>query len=143
MTITLWYSRTLHILVKKHDLPGSAPRVSQTPAMIFLPPCDPSHIPCSLDPVASPAEDLEIIPGPLVSSHGDWPDMVQDVGMMVTRIFNGAGFMDCLSAQGTFPSLFIADKPPHSGDRESPFEPVLQGAGSLTAEGMLVSRAEV
>ena len=116
--------------------------MSQTPAMIFLPSCDPSHIPGSLDPVASPAEDLEIIPCPLVASHGDWPDMIQDIGMMVTRTFHGAGFMDLPAAQGTLPSLLIADMAPHSGDCGSPFEPVLQSAGSLAAEGMLVFRVE-
>jgi len=129
--------------LKKHDLPGIALLASRSPAMIFLPPCDCSHIPGSLYPVASPAEDLEIIPGPLVTSHGDWPDMVQDVGMMVIRTFQGAGFMDHLPAQGTLPSLLITDKPPHAGNRDSSSEPVLQRAGSLAAEGMLVSRVEV
>ncbi len=131
------------VTLKKHDLPGIALPVSQAPAMIFLPPCNPSHIPGSLDPVAPPAEDLEVIPGPLVASHGNWPDVVEDVGMMVTRAFQGIAIMDLLLTPGTLPSLLIADKPPHAGDRGSLGEPVLQGAGSLAAEGMLVSRVEV
>jgi len=130
-------------LLKKHDLPGIALPVIQAPAMIFLPPCDPSHIPGSLDPVASPAEDLKVIPGPLVASHGDWPDVVEDVGMMVTRTFQGVAIRNHLAAQGTLPSLLTADKPPHAGDRGSLCEPVLQSAGSLAAGGMLVSRVEV
>jgi len=63
--------------------------------------------------------------------------------MTVIRTFFGTGFMDHPAAPGTLPSLFIADKAPHAGNRGSPFEPVLQGAGSLAAEGMLVSRVEV
>jgi hypothetical protein len=129
--------------LKKHDLPGISLPVSQPPALILLPPCDLSHIPGSLDPVASPAEDLEIIPCPLVTTHGDWPDVVQDVGMTGIRTFYGAGFMDHPAAPGTLPSLLIADKPPHAGNRGSPFEPVLHSTGSLAAQGMLVSRVEV
>jgi len=68
--------------------------------------------------------------------------MIQDIGMMVTRTFHGAGFMDLPLAPGTLPSLLIADKSPHPGDRGSPFEPILQSAGSLAAEGMLVFRVE-
>ncbi len=143
MTITLRYSRSLQVRGKKQDLPGIALPVSQAPAMIFLPPCDPSHIPPGLDPVAPPAEDLEIVQGPLVASHGDWPDVVEDVGMMVTRTFHGIALMNLPLTPGTFPSLLIADKPPHAGDRGSLFEPVLQRAGSLAADGMLVSRVEV
>jgi hypothetical protein len=96
-----------------------------------------------LDPVAPPAEDLEIIPVPLVASHGDWPDVVKDIVMTVIRTSRGVAFMDLLFATGTFPSLFIADKPSHSGNRGSPFEIILQGAGSLAACGMLISRSEV
>jgi len=48
----------------------------------------------SRDPVASPAEDLEIIPNPLVNSLGDWTDVVEDTGMRVIRSLNGSGFMD-------------------------------------------------
>ena len=129
--------------LKKHDLPGIAIPVSRTPALVFLPSCDLSHIPGSLDPVASFAEDLEIIPGPLVTTHGDWPDVVQDVGVVGILTLYGAGFMDHPAAPGTLPSLLIADKPPHAGNRGSPFEPVLQGAGSLAAHGMLVFRSEV
>ena len=111
--------------------------------MIFLPPGDVSHIPGCLDPVASLAEDLEIIPGPLVTSHGNWPDVVQDVMMAGMRTDIGPALMDLAFAPGTPPSLFVPDKPPHSGDRRPFFEPVLHTAGGLTAEGTLVSRIEV
>ncbi len=111
--------------------------------MIFLPPGDISHIPGSLDPVAPPAEDLEILPRPLVTSHRDRPDMVQDAGMMGMRIPRGVGCVEVLSAEGTLPTLLIADKPLHSRDRQSSFEPVLQSAGGLAAEGMLVTLPEV
>lgn len=111
--------------------------------MIFLPPGDVSHIPGCLDPVASLAEDLEIIPGPLVTSHGNWPDVVQDIMMAGMRTSVGLALMDLAFAPGTPPSLFVPDKPPHSGDRRPFFEPVFHSAGGLTAEGMLVSRIEV
>jgi hypothetical protein len=117
--------------------------VTQTKAVIFLPMCNLSHIPGSLDPVASPAEDLEVIPCPLITSHGDGPDVVKDVVMMDIQITLCVGFMDHLPAPGTLSSLLIMDKPPHAGNRESPFEIILQRAGSLAAEGMLVSRIEV
>jgi hypothetical protein len=129
--------------LKKQDLPEIALLMSRIPAMIFLPPCDLSHIPGSLDPVASLAEDLKIFPGPLVTSHGNWSDVIQDVVMTVIRTFHGAGFMDHLPAQGTLSSLLPADKPPHAGNRWSPFEPVLHSTGSLAADGLLVSRIEV
>ena len=111
--------------------------------MIFLPPCDSFPIPGSLDPVASPAEDLEIFPCPLITSPGDWPDVIQDAGMMVIRSFNGSGFMDLPLTPGTLPSLFIPDKSPHFRDSRSHFEPVLDTAGGLAADSMLVSRTEV
>ena len=130
-------------LKKKQDLPGILVPDGQAPAMILLPPCDISHIPGSLDPVASPAEDLEVIPRPLVTTHGDGPDVVKDVGMRGRRLFLSAGFTNLLFAPGTFPSLLITDKPSHAGNRGSPFEIIFQGAGSLAAEGMLVSRAEM
>ena len=51
--------------------------------------------------------------------------------------------MDLAFAPGTPPSLFVPDKPPHSGDHRPFFEPVLHTAGGLTAEGTLVSPGEV
>jgi hypothetical protein len=146
MSGNLTLSRTLStsvIFFKKPDLSGSIHLEGQTPAMIFLPTCNFSHIPGSLDPVASPAEDLEIIPCPLVTSHGDRPDVVQDIGMMVSRTFHGTGFIDLLTAADTFPSLLITDKPPHAGNCGTPFEIIFQYAGSLAAESMLVSLGEV
>jgi hypothetical protein len=131
-----------NILPEKQDLPGIAP-VSQSPAMIFLPSCDSSHIPGGLDPVASPAEDLEIVPCPLITSHSNWPDMIQDVVMMVIRIFGSAGLVNLLSAQGTLPSLLVPDTSPHQGDRSSHLKPVLHTAGGLAADRMLISRIEV
>ncbi len=134
----------LHIILQeKEDLPGIVRLVSRSPDIIFLPPCDVSHIPGCLDPVASHAEDLQVIPGPLVTSHGDRPDVVKDVMMILVRTSGGVGFIDRLPADGTSPSLFVPDKPPHSGDRRPFFEPVLHTAGGLTAEGMPVSRIEV
>jgi hypothetical protein len=111
--------------------------------MIFLPSCDLSHIPGCLDLVTSLAEDLKIIPGPLVTSHSNWPDVVENVATRVIRTFSGAGFMDLLPAPGTLPSLLVPDKSPHSGNRGSPFEPKLQSAGRPAAKGMFVSRIEV
>jgi hypothetical protein len=117
--------------------------VNHSPAMIFLPPCDSSHIPGSLDLVASLAEDLEIIPGPLITSHGDWPDVIQDVVMVVIRTPGAVEFTDLLPAAGTLPSLLVPDKSPHFGNRGPHFGPVLHTAGGLAAGGMLVSRVEV
>jgi len=130
------------ILPKEQDLPGIARRVNPFPAMIFLPPGDVSHITGCLDPVASLAEDLEIIPGPLVTSHGNWPDVVQDITAGF-RTSGGIAFIDLAFAPGTPPSLFVPDKPPHCGDRRPFLEPVFHTAGGLTAEGMLVSRIKV
>jgi hypothetical protein len=146
MSGNLTLSRTLStsvIFFKKPDLSGSIHLEGQTPAVIFLPTCNLSHIPGSLDPVASPAEDLEVIPCPLVTSHGDGPDVVQDVVMMDMRITLCVGFMDHLPAPDTLPTLLIADPPSHFRDRGPLFIPVLHGAGSLAADGMLVSRIEV
>ena len=131
------------IFPEKQDLPGIARPVSWSPAMISLPSCDPSHIPGGLDPVASPAEDLEIIPGPLITSHGDRPDMIQDIVMTLIRLFGGTGLVNLLPAQGTLPSLLVPDTSPHQGDRSSHFEPVLHTAGGLAADRMLISRIEV
>jgi len=131
------------ILPEEQDLPGIAGRVNPSPAMIFLPPGDVSRITGCLDPVASLAEDLEIIPGPLVTPHGNWPDVVQDIMMAGMRTSVGPALMDLAFAPGTPPSLFVPDKPPHSGDRRPFFVPVFHIAGWLTAEGMLVSRIEV
>jgi hypothetical protein len=69
--------------------------------------------------------------------------VVQDIVMAGMRTSVGLAFMDLAFAPGTPPSLFVPDKPPHSGDRRPFFEPVLHTAGGLTAEGMLVSRIEV
>ena len=110
--------------------------------MIFFPPCDLSHIPGSLDLVTLLAEDLEIIPGPLVPTHRDRPDVIQYVVMMHIRTFSGVEFMDLLSAPGTLASLVIPDKLPHIGDRRPLFEPVLHTAGRLAADGMLIFRIE-
>ena len=128
---------------KKQDLAAILFLKGQAPSMIFLPPRNLSHIPGSLDPVASHAEDLEIIPGPLVTAHGDGPDVVQDAGMMPMRIPRDRGFIDLPAAAGTFPSLFITDNPSQTGNRGSPFEIILQGAGSLAADRVLVSRGKV
>ena len=131
------------ILRKEQDLPGIALRVSQSPAMISLPACDSSHIPGGLDPVASPAEDLEIIHGPLVTSHGDWPDVIQDVGKTGRGTFRGVGFMDLLPAPGTLPFLLKPDNSPHFGDCGPLPAPVLDTAGGLATEGILVPGTEV
>jgi len=133
----------LYFPLKEYNLTGVALQVTRTRAVISLPMCNLSHIPGSLDPVASPAEDLEVIPCPLVTSHRDGPDVVKDVGMMDMKITLCVGFMDHLPAPGTLPTLLITDKPPHAGNRGSPFEIILQRAGSLAAEGMPVSRIEV
>ena len=117
------------ILIEEQDLPGIARRGNPSPALIFLPPDDVSHIPGCLDPVTSLAEDLEIIPGPLVTSHGNWPDVVQDIMMAGMRTSIGPALMDLAFAPGTPPSLFVPDKPPHSGDRRPFFEPVFHTAG--------------
>ena len=106
--------------------------MSRTPAMIFLPPCDSFPIPGSLDPVASPAEDLEIFPCPLITSPGDWPDVIQDAGMMVIRSFNGSGFMDLPLTPGNT-SLPVHPGQVASRDSRSHFEPVLDTAGGLAS----------
>jgi hypothetical protein len=111
--------------------------------MILLPSGYLSHIPGGLDPVTSAAQDLEIVPGPLVTSHGDWPDVVENVVMRGGGIPVCIGFVDYLPAPGTLPSLLIPHKPSHFSDRGPLFIPVLQGAGSLAARGVLVSRSEV
>jgi hypothetical protein len=49
-------SHSIQNSLEKQDLPGFVPQVRYPPAMIFLPSWDSSHIPGSLDPVASPAE---------------------------------------------------------------------------------------
>jgi hypothetical protein len=134
---------TAVISLKEYDLTGVALQVTKTKAVIFLPPGNLSHILGSLDPVASPAQDLEIIPCPLFPSHGDWPDVVKDVVMMDMWITLCVGFMDHLPAPGTLPTLLIADTPSHFRDRGPLFIPVLQCAGSLAAESMLMSRCEV
>jgi hypothetical protein len=69
--------------------------------------------------------------------------MIENIGMRVHHTFYGAGFMDLPFAPCTLPSLLITDKPPHTGNRGPTFEIILQGAGSLAAESMLMSRAEV
>lgn len=131
------------VLLEEHDLPGTVLPEGQSPGMIFLPACDVSHIPGCLDLVASLAEDLEIIPGPLVTFHGDWPDVVQNVVMKGIRTCSGVGFTDFLFAPGTLPFLLIPDKPPHSGDRGPLFIPILYTAGGLAAQGSFVSGIEV
>ena len=57
--------------------------------MIFLPLCNFSHVPGGLNLIASLTEDLKIIPYPLIIPHGDWPDEVQYVVMMVIHTFTG------------------------------------------------------
>ena len=131
------------ILLEKQNLTGIVLLVSTSPAMILLPPCNVSHIPGGLDRIASHTKDLKIILGPLITTHRDWPDVVQDVVMMAVRTMTGAGFMDLLSAAGTHPSLLIPDKPPHLRDCGSHFEPVFHTAGGLAADCMFISRTEV
>ena len=106
--------------------------------MISLPACDSSHIPGGFDPVASPAEDLEIIHGPLVTSHGDWPDVIQDIGEAGRGTFRGTGFMDLLPAPGTLPFLLKPDNSPHFGDCGPLPAPVPDTAGGLATEGIFV-----
>ena len=53
---------------------------SQAPAILFFPACDIAHIAGGLDPVAPPAETLEIFPGPRAPPHCDRPDVVHDAG---------------------------------------------------------------
>jgi mRNA interferase RelE/StbE len=48
------------VFTKKQDLPGVV--VSQSPAIVFLPPCSLSPVPGCPEPVAPPAEDLEKLP---------------------------------------------------------------------------------
>jgi hypothetical protein len=129
--------------LKKQDLPGIVLLKGQSPAMIFLPSCDFSHITGSLDLVASFAEDLKIIPGPLITFHGYWPDVIQDVVMMYIRTSGGVEFMDLLFAPGTLPFLLKPDKSPHFGDRGPLFVPILPTAGGLAAQGILVPGIEV
>jgi len=115
----------------------------QSPTVIFLPSCDLSHIPGSLDPVAFLAEDLKIIYSPLITTHSDWPDVIQDVVMMSIRTSGGVEFMDLLFAPGALPFLLKPDKSPHFGNRGPLFTPILPAAGGLAAEGILVPGIKV
>jgi hypothetical protein len=126
------------LFFKKQDLLGIVLPEGQSPAVIFLPPSDLSHIPGSLDLVAPLAEDLKIIPGPLIAPHGDWPDVIQNVVMTIIRRSGGGAFMDLLVAPGTLPFLLKPDKSPHFGNSGPLFAPVLPAAGGLAADGILV-----
>ena len=137
------FAHSLKFSLKKQDLPGIVLLKGQSPAMIFLPPCDSSHVPGSLDPVAPLTEDLEIIHGPLITTHGEWPDVVQDVVMMRMRTSGSVGCMDLLVAPGTFPFLLKPDKAPHLGDCRPLPPPVLPAAGGLAADGVLVPGTEM
>jgi hypothetical protein len=136
-------AQSCEVLLKKQDLAGIVLPKGQSPAMIFLPPCDFSHIPGGLDPVAPYAEDLEVIPGPLVPLHGDRPDVIQDVVMNYMQALSGVEFMKLLFAVGTLPSLLIIDKPPHFGNGGPLSAPVLSTAGGLAAQGIPVPEIEV
>jgi hypothetical protein len=105
--------------------------------------CDFSHIPGGLDHGASCTEDLEIITGPLITTHSDWPDVIQDIVMMSIRTFGGVTFMDLLFAPGTLPFLLKADKSPHFGNRGPLFAPIHSASGGLAAQGILVPGIEV
>jgi hypothetical protein len=83
----------------------------------------------------------QVIPCPLVTSHGDGPDGVQDVAMI--RTSGGVGFTDI---------PFTPDTLPPCSSRTRRLIPAIVGltlnqysltAGGLAAEGMLVSRLEV
>jgi len=128
---------------EKRDLPGIIRPLDQSPAVISLPPCDSSHVTGGLDPVAPPAKDLQVIPCPLVTSHGYGPDVVEDIGVVVIRASRGAGFGYHLPAPCTLPSLLVPDTSSHAGNRGSHVKPVLHAAGGLAAEGVFASRCEV
>jgi hypothetical protein len=63
--------------------------------------------------------------------------------MVVIRTFNGAGFMDHLPAPGALPFLLKPDKPSHFRDRGPLFAPVLDTAGGLATDGVLVPGIEM
>jgi hypothetical protein len=129
--------------MEQENLPKIALPLGRSPAMIFPPSGDSSHIPGSLDLVAPLTEDLEIISRPLVTSNSDWSYVIQDVAMRGFLTLSGVEITNLLPAPGTFPSLLVPDKSPHDGDRVSHLEPVLHTTGSLAAYRMLVSRIEV
>ena len=129
--------------LKKQDLPGIVHPKGQSPSVIFLPSCDRSHIPGSLDPVAPFTEDLKIITGPLITIHGDRPDVIQDVVMMSILTSGSVAFMELLFAVSTLPFLLKPDKSPHFGNRGPLFVPILPTTGGLAANGILVPGIEV
>ena len=126
----------------EQDLPGPVLLKGQSPAIIFFPACNISHIAGGLDPVALPAEDLEIVPGPLVPSHGDRPDVIHDAVMRCSRTLWGAAFRDLLSAVSTFPFLLRKDMQLHLRNSGLP-APVLGGAGGPAADCIQVPEIEV
>ncbi|MCX6688148.1 MAG: hypothetical protein NTZ39_00375 [Methanoregula sp.] len=136
-------ARSWEVLREEQDLPGIILQKGQSPVMIFLPSCDFSHIPGGLDLVASYAEDLKIIPGPLIPAHGDWSDVIQDIVMEYMQTLGGFEFMDLLFAMSALPFLFIMDKLPHFGNCGPLFAPILGTAGGPAADGIHVPKIEV
>ncbi|MCX6696445.1 MAG: hypothetical protein NTV84_02610 [Methanoregula sp.] len=136
-------ARSCEVLREEQYLPGVVLLKGQSPAVIFLPSCDFSHIPGGLDLVASFAEDLKIIPCPLIPAHGDWSDVIQNIVMEYMQTLGGFEFMDLLFAMSALPFLFIMDESPHFGNCGSLFAPILGTAGGPAADGSHVPKIEV
>jgi hypothetical protein len=63
--------------------------------------------------------------------------------MMIIRTSGGIDFMDLLFAPGALPFLLKPDKPSHFRDRGPLFAPVLDTAGGLATDGVLVPGIEM